>query len=639
MTSTIYDPSSMPPPPTIPQPDLHPPETSFQIISPHSLGSNISQQTEGGNDHDNDLSNPVRLLAEAAEEGGPSVQPTIMAEPVLPLQYTLPETIHAMLHDGDVDPRVADLRSDTEYLAQGLEAMLSDTAQRSLTQEDMRFFKPARNQVKRDVGSEYDPVDLALVTLREVRVFLESFFNKLHPVLPVLDPILHTPEWIRGRSAFLLTAICAHGASMTVGAEEATKRLRIHAQRLSELISRRRFASVEIVQAFLIWISWLPSSHPFQEEKLWHETKFAINMAVELEIAKPRREEVDSGMDSSLLACLEGMPLDEQTVDRIRRNRDRLWLQLFLLDSSLSLAFGKATRFSQDHLTRDENWCFHPLATQYDAVVTACVVLRRRLVILSETLRSEILTRSNTSSDWVIRRVDEVLDPWYQLWSQRCRNDPYLELMYRHTRLWSLTYALQSLSARGGSVQALTEDCFGAALSSCEFVCEQLRQSKCLWGLPNTMGPMLSFEVLLAVRLFPVTSGHGTASRARVLGLLSQLAILLERVGTTPRHRLGTAAVYGRHLQVYLRRRIVALCLAHDRQDLNAGGGFTLTGFDLSPGRQAETSIQQIFGSNQISPTDQAQASMNLVWDDVNTLNFLDSTSGWPDDFFRIFGQ
>jgi hypothetical protein len=62
--------SSMPPPPTIPQPDLHPPETSFQIISPHSLGSNISQQTEGGNDHDNDLSNPVRLLAEGNGKTG-----------------------------------------------------------------------------------------------------------------------------------------------------------------------------------------------------------------------------------------------------------------------------------------------------------------------------------------------------------------------------------------------------------------------------------------------------------------------------------------------------------------------------------------------------------------------------------------
>lgn len=110
---------------------------------------------------------------------------------------------------------------------------------------------------------------------------------------------------MQGRSAFLLTAICAHGASLTPGAEEATKRLRIHAHRLSEQISRRKFASVEvgvviplhgpvqligwhdqIVQAFLIWISWLPSSVPLQEEKLWHETKFAINMAVELGLAK-----------------------------------------------------------------------------------------------------------------------------------------------------------------------------------------------------------------------------------------------------------------------------------------------------------------------------------------------------------------
>ena len=31
-----------------------------------------------------------------------------------------------------------------------------------------------------------------------------------------------------------------------MGAEEATKRLRIHAQRLAELISRRGFASVEV---------------------------------------------------------------------------------------------------------------------------------------------------------------------------------------------------------------------------------------------------------------------------------------------------------------------------------------------------------------------------------------------------------
>jgi hypothetical protein len=121
-------------------------------------------------------------------------------------------------------------------------------------------------------------------------------------------------------------------------------------------------------------------------------------MAVELEISRPsglqpaeggvvsRHDVISQTTDvdmqhSSLASCLETIPpADQQTIDRIIRNRQRLWLHLFLWDSSLSLAFGKATRFSQDYLTRDESWCFHPLATAYDRVTTACVVLRRRMV-------------------------------------------------------------------------------------------------------------------------------------------------------------------------------------------------------------------------------------------------------------------
>jgi hypothetical protein len=146
------------------------------------------------------------------------------------------------------------------------------------------------------------------------------------------------------------------------------------------------------------------------------------------------------------------------------------------------------------------------------------------------------------------------------------------------------------------------------------------------------MGPMLSFEVLLAVRvrvvkpvwsladaqLFPATGHNGPASRARVLGLLAQLSLLLERVGTTPPHRLGTAAVYGRHLQVYLRRRIIALCIDHDRQETNRFGGslsaFATNGGHTLPAQQAEMTIDQLFASNQVSPTDQAQSSMALNW-------------------------
>jgi len=172
-----------------------------------SPSSNFSQPTyEGDHEQDSGLSNPVRLLAEAAEEGALDEWNTTMVQRLheetqsVPPQYTLPETLEALLAEDSFDSRVVSVDLDNEYLARGLQVMLGDTAKRSLTDTDKRFFKPARNQVKRDLGSEYDPLDLALVTMKEVRVFFASFFAKLHPMLPVMDPILHTPDCQSGQS-------------------------------------------------------------------------------------------------------------------------------------------------------------------------------------------------------------------------------------------------------------------------------------------------------------------------------------------------------------------------------------------------------------------------------------------------------
>ncbi|KAL0253490.1 hypothetical protein I308_100862 [Cryptococcus tetragattii IND107] len=629
-----------------------------QPVIPMSARSYDSHQSShpGGEmtrEHDDGLSNPVRLLAEAAEEIGASEQSghfserTIQAattqEPILPPEYNLPETLYAMLTDGEMDPISNTSGLSPEYLAQGLEILLSDGARRKLSDEDRVFFNPPLKEVKRDIGDEYCPLALALLTPREVKAFFATFYLKLHPMLPVLDPVVHTPEFVQSRSAFLFTAICAHGASLTAGAEEATKRLRIHTQRLADQISPRGFISVEIVKAFLIWISWLPSSVPFQEERLWHETKYAINMGLELELSKPLPSDLrDLRKDPSWTACLEGISMDDwDVVERIIRSRQRLWIHLFLWDSSLNLAFGKATRFTQDHLIRDETWCFHRLATKGDAVTTACVNLRRLSVRLSDMLRLELHIRANMTSEWVAERIDEVLNPWRAFWSQHCDGSAYLELVFRHTRLWTLSYALQALTWRSGlRAAAGFEGIMGKAhlLSSYEFVTLTYGQ-----GFPNTMGPMLSFEALLAIRLLPQDAGTTLAFRARLFGVLSQLSLLLEQVGTTPSHRLGTAAVYGRHLQVYIRCRVIDLCVNHHQYETGQLHGHGSDHTAASSGsqaplmREAEASINQLFSSDWISPTDQAQANMTL--DGINTLTFFDTTAGWTDDFFRLFGK
>lgn len=218
----------------------------------------------------------MRLLAEAAEEapaedrpwGVHAVPPRAPIAPLanLPPQYHLSSTLHAMILEGPIHPDTSTVQ-DTHWLAQGLEQLLEEGALRTLTEGDKRFFKPTGCHVKRDLGPDYDPLALALVTPMEIKAFFAAFFARLHPLLPVLDPALHTVDCesyctfvahrliavVQSRSAFLLTAICAHGAALTVGAEEATKRLRLHAQRLSELVSRRSFASVEVSHWSHLW--------------------------------------------------------------------------------------------------------------------------------------------------------------------------------------------------------------------------------------------------------------------------------------------------------------------------------------------------------------------------------------------------
>jgi len=75
--------------------------------------------------------------------------------------------------------------------------------------------------------------------------------------------------------------------------------------------------------------------------------------------------------------------------------------------------------------------------------------------------------------------------------------------------------------------------------------------------------------------------------------------------------------VYGRHLQVYLRRKVIALCIDHDRQAADQLAEFFLlpsNGHRGASAQEVETDLEQFFASKQVSPTDQAQLAMGLNW-------------------------
>lgn len=183
--------------------DLQPPIGTVQDVSPETVRSQTSWHEGGDESNDGGLANPVRLLAEAAEEASSgtggygeqmgAIRPSSERPPVLPPQYMLPDTMASLLHEGSVDPRIAGLSLDLDFLAQGLQALVAPTARQSLSAEDKAFFKPPKKMVKRDLGADCDPIDLALITETEANAFFDIYFQRLHPLLSVLDPELHKP--------------------------------------------------------------------------------------------------------------------------------------------------------------------------------------------------------------------------------------------------------------------------------------------------------------------------------------------------------------------------------------------------------------------------------------------------------------
>lgn len=183
---------------------------------------------------------------------------------------------------------------DLDYLSQGLESLLSDTARDTLGGEDKCFFKPARREIKRDLGAGYDPVAQAFLTQGEVQAFFSSFFMKLHPLLPILDPMLHTPECefsvkrsipdafqsFAAGPPFSYGHLCPRGIAHTWGRRSYetvahTCAAIVRVDFSAWICVSRSSCPVhdpllmnQVVQAFLIWMSWLPSSMPFQEERL-----------------------------------------------------------------------------------------------------------------------------------------------------------------------------------------------------------------------------------------------------------------------------------------------------------------------------------------------------------------------------------
>lgn len=87
----------------------------------------------------------------------------------------------------------------------------------------------------------------------------------VHPQWSILDPTLHTPELVRGRSALLTSTILALGSTALATLphsrdEQVAEALRLHAhvEKLNLVVYATGARSIDIIQAQIVSLSCFP---------------------------------------------------------------------------------------------------------------------------------------------------------------------------------------------------------------------------------------------------------------------------------------------------------------------------------------------------------------------------------------------
>ena len=398
--------------------------------------------------------------------------------------------------------------------------------------------------------------------------------------------MLHTPEFVRARSALLFTWILAISAQYDHNSGLVSKRLRIHGEHLSRHVHAKGYKSVEIVQGYYISLLSAAPANTLAEERSWLYTIHAFGVAAELGLdrnvrssrssipmhARQNRSQLTSRHVSEAQFSAapsddnRDLPEDPVHVERLARNRERTWLRMLLWERAHSAARGRVSAFPETDLTRNiESWSLHYLADPHDKYTCAFILLRRHLGSLNEQLKRQ-LNFPHTSRHWVQELCDSTLQPWCATWLQRPGpsmtltqrvSTTFLRYVYLHGRLWTLSFALYGRNGESHDVGAIKEDCFEAAVEACEVVVQDLQEiGEPLYCMMAPTWAMISYTAVLAMRLFPLLYSGQVNREIELLSLLTQVALQLERAGTTPSHRFGIAALLGQHLFMILRTKL-----------------------------------------------------------------------------------
>ncbi|KAK2612513.1 hypothetical protein QQS21_001451 [Conoideocrella luteorostrata] len=312
-----------------------------------------------------------------------------------------------------------------------------------------------------------DPVQSGLVHVQVAQSLFGNFISILNPYICQLDPDLHSFNYVRRRSSFLMTAILA----MAAKAFNPTvyDKLHDHAEDLLADSFRYGKKSTEIAQAMMILTYW---KEP-EDTRAWLSLGYVIRMAFDLGWHKLP---VYKSLSTSAMSAVK---------QREIRNVERTWFVLFVYDRSMSFQTGKPWMIERDEFIEAiESWCRDPLATANDRFLGAFVTLRLLSSEVFKLLGPKPQGTSLRNLDSLLSIINGRIEEWKQRWTkavdtsdQSCH--PFLLRFYStHLQLQLHSLPLSDILSRNEDEISMSLDMLWMNYSSAVGMLELIRSSK-----------------------------------------------------------------------------------------------------------------------------------------------------------------
>jgi hypothetical protein len=259
-----------------------------------------------------------------------------------------------------------------------------------------------------------DPITMGLVTIEMASSLFDDFMTYLNPYISQLDAQLHTFDYVRRKSAFLLSAVLAVSAKSSHPL--IYERLLSHAEGLLSDCFMRGLKSTEIAQAVMLLTYWKKP----EDSRAWVFLGYTVRMGMELGWHRLSRL---SSADAASMSR-------EQQLEH--RNIERTWYVLFVYDRSMSLQTAKPWMIERSDFTESiEAWCREPLAVPTDILLGAFVTLRLLTSEVFKLLGGDNLARNGAgggSSQFYplcsfFAIIKGRIAEWESKWTQRAEQD------------------------------------------------------------------------------------------------------------------------------------------------------------------------------------------------------------------------